>query len=67
MAEEKQLNKQFEAAEKGKGKTPAEKSGFVHESEDERLLRDIFRSDLEKLQLFTKMIRRNRMFKNAGF
>ena len=42
-------------------------SGFVHESEEARLLRDIYRSDLEKLQLFTRMIRRNRMFKKAGF
>jgi hypothetical protein len=43
----------------------AEKPGFVHESEDERLLRDIFRSDLEKLHLFTQMIRRSGMYKKA--
>ena len=46
---------------------PTEKPGFVHESEDERLLSDIFRSDLEKLHLFTQMIRRSRMYKKAGF
>ena len=46
---------------------PTEKPGFVHESEDERLLRDIFRSDLEKLHLFTQMIRRSRIYKKAGF
>ncbi len=34
-------------------------SGFVHLSEDEKLLQDVLRSDFEKLQLFTKMLRRN--------
>lgn len=39
--------------------------GFIHESEDDRLLRDINRPPLEKLMLFTQMIRRERMFKQA--
>ena len=46
----------------------AEKSariGFVHQSEDDRLLKDAKRSPLEKLMLFTQMIRRERMYKQA--
>jgi len=34
-------------------------TGFSFESEDERLLKDILRPDIEKLQLFTRMIKRN--------
>ena len=34
-------------------------TGFVHQSDDERLLQDIIRPDIEKLNLFTKMLRRN--------
>ena len=40
--------------------SPKQKGKFVFQSE-ERLLADINRSDIEKLQLFTQMIRRNRM------
>ena len=39
--------------------------GFVNKTEDEKLLTDINRSYIEKLQLFTKMLRRNKMFDNA--
>jgi hypothetical protein len=35
--------------------------GFVYETEDDRLLKDASRSGIEKLQLFTQMIRRNRL------
>lgn len=35
------------------------------ETEEERLRRDIYRSDLEKFQLFTRMLRRNELFKKA--
>ena len=38
---------------------------FVHESVDERLLRDIHRPPMEKLMLFTQMIRRERMLKQG--
>jgi hypothetical protein len=41
------------------------KGFFVHESEDERLLRDIHRPPMEKLMLFTQMIRRERMLKQG--
>jgi len=34
-------------------------------TETERLKRDIYRSDIEKLQLFTKMLRTNQLLKKA--
>lgn len=37
----------------------SKKQGFVFESEDDRLLKDALRPDMEKIQLFTKMLRRN--------
>lgn len=33
--------------------------------EDERLLRDIYRPDIEKFHLFTRMLRREQLFKKA--
>ena len=39
--------------------------GFVHKSEDEKLREDIMRSPIEKLQLFTKMLRRQSVLKSA--
>ncbi len=36
--------------------------GFRFRSEDEKLLEDIFRSDKEKLSLFTDMLCREKMF-----
>ena len=33
--------------------------------EKERLRRDIYRSDMEKLRLFTKMLRTNALYKKA--
>jgi hypothetical protein len=41
--------------------------GFVHMSEDEKLLANINRPDIEKLQLFTKMLRRNKTLKSFKF
>ncbi len=35
------------------------------EAEIERLKRDIYRPDMEKFRLFTKMLRRNAIFKKA--
>lgn len=40
--------------------------GFVSKSEEEKLLEDIYRPDMEKLQLFTRMLRRNTMLKKAA-
>ena len=39
--------------------------GFVHKSEDEKLKEDVFRPDIEKLQLFTRMLRRNASLNKA--
>ena len=44
---------------------PTSYTGFVYKSEDEKLLEDFFRSDLEKLQLFTKMLSRNATLKKV--
>ena len=35
------------------------------ESDRERLLRDIYRPDMEKFKLFTEMLRRNALLKKA--
>jgi len=37
----------------------------INMSEEDRLRKDIYRSDMEKLQLFTKMLRRNALLKNV--
>ncbi len=37
-------------------------AGFVTESEDERLRRDIYRPDMEKFRLFTQMLRNNKIY-----
>jgi hypothetical protein len=39
--------------------------GFVSRSEDEKLKEDIFRPDMEKLQLFTHMLRMNAALNKA--
>jgi hypothetical protein len=39
--------------------------GFVHKSEDEKLMQDVLRPDIEKLHLFTKMLRRNNTLNKA--
>jgi hypothetical protein len=39
--------------------------GFSHKSAEERLKEDVFRPDIEKLQLFTRMLRRNAQLKKA--
>ncbi len=45
--------------EKNQLDEPITSYGFVHKSEDEKLLEDVFKSDLEKLRLFTRMLYRN--------
>lgn len=40
-------------------------TGFINKSEEEKLREDIFRSPMEKLHLFTSMLRREAIFKNA--
>lgn len=39
--------------------------GFVAKSEEDKLKEDIFRPDIEKLRLFTLMLRRNASLKKA--
>jgi hypothetical protein len=41
-------------------------SGFVFESEDDRLLKDANLPAIQKLMSFTQMIRRNTMLKNIN-
>ena len=38
---------------------------FVDDAEKERIKRDIYRPDIEKLRLFTRMLRQNALFKKA--
>lgn len=52
-------------ASNNKLEEPSAVYGFVSKSEDEKLREDIFRSDIEKLQLFTRMLRRNASLKKA--
>jgi hypothetical protein len=44
----------------GEGITPSHP-----DREGERLRRDIYRPDIEKLKLFTKMLRQNALFKKS--
>lgn len=44
---------------------PFTKYGFVHQSENEKLLQDVRRPYIEKLQLFTKMLKRNKTLNKA--
>jgi hypothetical protein len=39
--------------------------GFIQKSEDEKLRDDVFRSPIDKLQLFTKMLHRESVLKKA--
>ncbi|MDH7462035.1 hypothetical protein QEG73_12130 [Chitinophagaceae bacterium 26-R-25] len=43
----------------------AEKKLLIPKTDEERLREDIYRSDMEKFRLFTRMLRRNEMFKRA--
>lgn len=44
---------------------PSLQYGFVHQSEDEKLFMDATRPYIEKLQLFTKMLKRNKLLKKV--
>jgi hypothetical protein len=46
-------------------KTKIEPDNLIPLNEIERLKRDIYRPDMEKLQLFTKMLRTNALLKKA--
>ncbi len=55
ISEEKNIVNEAEAGYKG----------FLSMSEDEKLLKDALRPGIEKLSLFTKMLRRNAMLNKA--
>ncbi len=44
---------------------PQSNSEKVSHTEQERLIADIYRTDMEKFKLFVQMLRRNAMFKKA--
>ncbi len=44
---------------------PSSQYGFLHQSEDEKLLQDATRPYIEKLQLFTRMLKRNKLLNKA--
>ena len=49
-----------------KNKEPADgATSSMTDPEKERIRRDVYRSDLEKLKLFTRMLRQNASFKKA--
>lgn len=41
------------------------KTYVTNSSDHERLIKDVFRSDMDKLQLFTKMLRTNKTLNKA--
>lgn len=47
------------------GKIRLEPENLTPVNETERLKRDIYRSDMEKLRLFTEMLRTNALLKKA--
>jgi hypothetical protein len=51
-------------SEKNKVSTEIAASSMF-DAEKERIKRDIYRSDVEKLRLFTRMLRQNALFKKA--
>ena len=58
--EEEEINNKEEK------KASTKKAGFVFETEENRLLRDVSRPDMEKFLLFTQMIRRNKTMQRFG-
>jgi hypothetical protein len=42
-----------------------ENAASISEAEWERIKRDVYRPDIEKLRLFTNMLRQNDLFKKA--
>jgi hypothetical protein len=51
-------------SEKNKELTEGPASAMT-DPEKERIRRDVYRSDLEKLKLFTRMLKQNALFKKA--
>ena len=51
---------------KNTDKKVATRLPLVKDADTERLRQNIYRSDMEKLALFTKMLRRNALYKKAS-
>jgi hypothetical protein len=51
-------------SEKNKKSVEAAASSMTN-AEKERIRRDVYRSDIEKLRLFTRMLKQNVLFKKA--
>ncbi len=58
-------NKELNINENNKVEDKSALYGFVFRSPEDKLLEDINRSGLEKLQLFTRMLRRSKMFNDS--
>ena len=65
MNEDSTSNNQGNDFQNSENSDNSKSAGFIHESEDDRLIRDMNRSPMEKLMLFTQMIRRERMYKQG--
>ena len=65
MNEDSTSNNQGNDFQDSENSDISKSAGFIHESEDDRLIRDMNRSPMEKLMLFTQMIRRERMYKQG--
>ena len=65
MNEDPNAQNQFNEKPNSDNYDNSKSAGFIHESEDDRLIHDMNRSPMEKLMLFTQMIRRERMYKQG--
>ena len=64
MSTKKQINKDVTQSEDSV-QDPQPLYGFVSKSPEEKLAALVFRPDMEKLQAFTKMLRRNATLKRG--
>jgi len=64
VSSKKQIHNE-EAQSKDSVQEPQPLYGFVSKSPEEKLADLVFRSDIEKLQAFTKMLRRNATLKRG--
>ena len=63
---EKAINNNIMPAWKNIAKKDTSNSIIPKDMDDERLRKNIYRSDMEKLRLFTKMLRTNALYKKAA-
>ncbi|MBS1592482.1 MAG: hypothetical protein JST07_10305 [Bacteroidetes bacterium] len=60
------MNRQEKKISKNIVAEPSATYGFTNLSEDDKLRRDMLRSDKEKFLLFTQMLRRNKLLNKAS-